>query len=151
MPPNIAVQDFGAFALQGWVASSFGLAQTVFLLFYAQIMCIYSAKWVVVAAITFFETGPLISGVSQNAKQLIVGRTVRGMGPTGMCAYPCFFSYLVVVLTFEMRNPNSRLHDTDHYANYQSPGSPKTLWRIRRSLSSRLSSARSSAVGSQTM
>ena len=49
-------------------------------------MCIYLAKWGLVAAITFFETGSLICGVSQNAKQLIVGRTVSGMGAAGMCA-----------------------------------------------------------------
>ena len=87
-----ALQDFDAFTLQGWVASSFVLAQTVFLLFYGQIMCIYPAKWVLVATITFFETGFLICGVAQNARQLIVGRTVSGMGAAGMCAYLCFFS-----------------------------------------------------------
>jgi len=81
--PRIA-SDFGAFTLQGWVASAFVLAQTVFLLFYGQVMCIYPAKWVLVAAITFFETGSLICGVAQNANQLIVGRTVSGMGAAGM-------------------------------------------------------------------
>jgi predicted MFS family arabinose efflux permease len=68
------------------------MAQTVFLLFCVQIMCIYPAKWVLVATIAFFETGSLICGVAQNARQLIVGRTVSGMGAAGMCAYYCFFS-----------------------------------------------------------
>ena len=45
---------------------------------------IYSAKWVLVAAIAFFETGSLLCGVLQNA--IIVGRTVSGMGAAGMCA-----------------------------------------------------------------
>ena len=68
------------------------MAQTVFLLFCGQIMCIYLAKWDLVDTITFFETGSLLCDASQNAKQLIVGRTVSWMGAAGMCAYPRFFS-----------------------------------------------------------
>ena len=90
-------------------------------------MCIYPAKWDPVAAITFFETG---CDISQNAKQLIIGRTVSA---AGMCAYTCLFSCLVV-LTLEVLYPNSRLHDTDHHPSYPSPGPPRTLLCIWRRL-----------------
>ncbi|KAJ7666368.1 major facilitator superfamily domain-containing protein [Mycena rosella] len=81
--PRIA-SDFNAFSLQGWVASSFVLAQTVFLLFYGQILRIFPAKWILVSAITIFEIGSLVCGVSQNVNQLIAGRTVSGLGAAGI-------------------------------------------------------------------
>ncbi|KAJ6577049.1 ABC transporter, partial [Mycena vulgaris] len=81
--PRIA-SDFNSFSLQGWVASSFILAQTVFLLFYGQVLRIFPAKWILVSAITIFETGSLVCGVSQNVNQLIAGRTVSGVGAAGM-------------------------------------------------------------------
>ncbi|KAF8213916.1 ABC transporter [Mycena galopus ATCC 62051] len=81
--PRIA-SDFQSFTLQGWVATSFVLAQTVFLLFYAQLLRIFSAKWVLVVAIIIFEAGSLLCGVSQNIDQLIAGRTVSGFGAAGM-------------------------------------------------------------------
>ncbi|KAJ7212655.1 ABC transporter [Mycena pura] len=81
--PRIA-SDFQAFTLQGWVATSFVLAQTVFLLFYGQVLRIFAAKWVLVFSIITFEIGSLVCGVSQNVNQLIVGRTVSGFGSSGI-------------------------------------------------------------------
>ena len=131
-------QDFGR---SGWHSPSV-LAQTVF---YGQIMCIYLAKWDPVAAIAFFETG---CDISQNAKQLIIGRTVSA---AGMCAYTCLSS-CSVVLTLEVWDPNNRLRDTDHHPSYPSPGPPKTLLaHSASSLGSAPSSVRSSAVRSQIM
>ncbi|KAJ7501827.1 ABC transporter [Mycena galericulata] len=81
--PRIA-SDFDAFALQGWVASSFVLAQTVFILFYGQLLRIFPAKWILICAITIFEAGSLLCGVSKNVDQLIAGRTVSGLGAAGI-------------------------------------------------------------------
>ncbi|KAJ7122581.1 ABC transporter [Mycena crocata] len=81
--PRIA-SDFNSFSLQGWVASSFILAQTIFLLFYGQVLRIFPAKWVLVSAIAIFEIGSLLCGVSQNVNQLIAGRTVSGVGAAGL-------------------------------------------------------------------
>ncbi|KAJ7174046.1 ABC transporter, partial [Mycena crocata] len=81
--PRIA-SDFDSFSLQGWVASSFVLAQTVFLLFYGQVLRIFPAKWVLVSAIAIFEIGSLLCGVSQNVNQLIAGRAVSGVGAAGL-------------------------------------------------------------------
>ncbi|KAJ6534963.1 major facilitator superfamily domain-containing protein [Mycena capillaripes] len=97
--PPIA-SDFHSFTLQGWVATSFVLAQSgslhlievalhpdfqpaVFLLFYGQVLRILAAKWVLVTAIIIFEVGSLVCGVAQNVDQLIAGRTVSGMGAAG--------------------------------------------------------------------
>ncbi|KAJ7923797.1 ABC transporter, partial [Mycena leptocephala] len=76
--------DFESFTLQGWVATSFVLSHTVFLLFYGQILRIFAAKWVMVTAIIIFEVGSLVCGVAQNVDQLIAGRTVSGAGAAGI-------------------------------------------------------------------
>ncbi|KAJ7174162.1 ABC transporter [Mycena crocata] len=73
-----------SFSLQGWVATSFVLAQTIFLLFYGQVLRIFPAKWVLVSAIIIFEIGSLVCGVAQNVYQLIAGRTVSGLGAAGI-------------------------------------------------------------------
>ncbi|KAF8198798.1 transporter [Mycena galopus ATCC 62051] len=77
-------QDFDSFSLQGWVASSFVLSQTVFVLFYGQILRIFAAKWVLISAIVIFEVGSLVCGLSQNVDQLIAGRAVSGLGAAGI-------------------------------------------------------------------
>ncbi|KAK6974569.1 major facilitator transporter-like protein [Favolaschia claudopus] len=84
--PRIASarSEFNSFTLQGWVATSFVLSHTVFLLLYGQLLRIFSAKWVMLAAITVFEAGSLLCGVSQNIDQLIAGRTVSGAGAAGI-------------------------------------------------------------------
>ncbi|KAJ7223749.1 transporter [Mycena haematopus] len=81
--PRIA-SDFNSFDLQGWVATAFILAQTVFILFYGQILRIYPSKWVLISSIVIFEAGSLLCGVSQNVDQLIAGRTVSGLGAAGI-------------------------------------------------------------------
>lgn len=100
---------------QGWVASAFVLAQTVFLLFYGQVLRIVPAKWVLLSAIAIFEAGSLVCGVSQNVGQLIAGRTVSGLGAAGICA--CFFCVLRGTRT---NLPLSRRYDSDHLASYAS-------------------------------
>ncbi|KAJ7636500.1 ABC transporter [Roridomyces roridus] len=81
--PKIA-SDFDAFTLQGWVSSSFILSQTVFLLFYGQLLRIFPAKHIALSSITIFEIGSLVCGVSRNVNQLIAGRTVSGLGGAGI-------------------------------------------------------------------
>ncbi|KAJ7160168.1 ABC transporter [Mycena filopes] len=81
--PRIA-SDFDSFSLQGWISSSFVLAQCVFLLFYGQMLCIFPAKWVMVSAIAMFELGSLVCALAQNVGQLIAGRTISGVGAAGI-------------------------------------------------------------------
>ncbi|KAJ7116890.1 ABC transporter [Mycena epipterygia] len=81
--PRIA-SDFNSFSLQGWVSSSFILAQTSFILFYGQFLRIFPAKWILISSITIFEIGSLVCGLAQNVDQLIAGRTVSGLGAAGI-------------------------------------------------------------------
>ncbi|KAK7044543.1 major facilitator transporter-like protein [Favolaschia claudopus] len=81
--PRIA-SDFNNFSLQGWVSTSFILAQTVFLLFYGQMLRIYSAKWVLIVSVVVFEAGSLVCALAQNINAIIAGRTVSGVGSAGI-------------------------------------------------------------------
>ena len=86
--PRIA-SDFGSFSFQGWVASSFELSQTVFILFFGQVMRIFPAKHMLLINIFVFEAGSLVCALSANVYQLIVGRTVSGVAAAGICEYFC--------------------------------------------------------------
>ncbi|KAJ7168875.1 ABC transporter [Mycena filopes] len=81
--PRIA-SDFNSFSLQGWVASAFVLTQTIFLLFYGQVLRIFPAKWILISAITIFETGSIVCALAQNVDMLIAGRAVSGVGAAGI-------------------------------------------------------------------
>ncbi|KAJ6505778.1 ABC transporter [Mycena vitilis] len=98
--PRIA-SDFQSFTLQGWVSTSFIMSQTIFLLFYGQVLRIFPAKWVLVTAISIFEIGSLLCGVSQNINQLITGRTVSGVGAAGI--FLSMFQILAQVVRLEDR------------------------------------------------
>ncbi|KAJ7631431.1 ABC transporter [Mycena polygramma] len=98
--PRIA-SDFESFTLQGWIATSFILAQTVSLLFYGQLLRIFPAKWVLVTSIFLFELGSLLCGVSQSVGQLIAGRTISGVGAAGI--YVSMFQVLAQVTRLEDR------------------------------------------------
>ncbi|KAK7039611.1 major facilitator transporter-like protein [Favolaschia claudopus] len=98
--PSIA-SDFNSFTLQGWVATSFILAQTTFLLFYGQALKIYSAKWVLISSIVIFEVGSLLCALAQNIDQVIAGRTVSGLGAAGI--FVSIFQIIAQVTRLEDR------------------------------------------------
>ncbi|KAF8176416.1 transporter [Mycena galopus ATCC 62051] len=82
--PRIASVRGYSFCPSPEVATSFVLAQTVFILFFGQTLRIYPAKWVLISSVVIFEARPLLCGVSQNVDQLIAGRTVSGLGAAGI-------------------------------------------------------------------
>ncbi|OQE30844.1 hypothetical protein PENFLA_c002G07449 [Penicillium flavigenum] len=81
--PRIA-SDFNAFSQQGWVAASFVLTQTTFILFFAQVLRLYPAKYVLLAAVVIFEVGSALCGAAQDVNTLIGGRALSGVGAGGI-------------------------------------------------------------------
>ncbi|KAK7052588.1 major facilitator transporter-like protein [Favolaschia claudopus] len=81
--PKIA-SDLNSFTLQAWVATSFVLAQSVFILFFGQVLRIFPAKWILLSTIFIFEVGSLVCALAQSMGALIAGRTVSGLGAAGM-------------------------------------------------------------------
>ncbi|KAF7378123.1 Major facilitator transporter-like protein [Mycena sanguinolenta] len=101
--PRIA-SDLNGFTLQAWVATSFILAQSTFLLVFGQVLRIFSAKWVLLATIGVFELGSLVCALANSMGTLIAGRTVSGVGAAGM-----FVSMLQVI------SQATRLEDRPRY------------------------------------
>lgn len=81
--PRIA-SDFNAFSQQGWVAASFVLTQTAFILFFSQVLRIYPAKYVLIASVVIFEVGSALCGAAQDVNTLIGGRALSGVGAAGI-------------------------------------------------------------------
>jgi MFS family permease len=80
--PRIA-SDFNSLDSITWIASGYFLTQAGFLLLYGQLLIIAPTKWVYITAITIFELGSLICGVSPNVNVLIFGRAFAGVGAAG--------------------------------------------------------------------
>ncbi|KAL2827793.1 major facilitator superfamily domain-containing protein [Aspergillus cavernicola] len=81
--PRIA-SDFNAFSQQGWVAASFVLTQTTFILFFSQVLRVYPAKYVLIASVVIFAVGSALCSASQNVHTLIGGRALSGVGAAGI-------------------------------------------------------------------
>ncbi|RYP21060.1 hypothetical protein DL765_002467 [Monosporascus sp. GIB2] len=81
--PRIA-SDFNAFSQQGWVAASFVLTQTAFILFFSQVLRVYPAKYVLTASVVIFEVGSALCGAAQDVNTLIGGRALSGVGAAGI-------------------------------------------------------------------
>ncbi|KAJ5158481.1 Major facilitator superfamily domain general substrate transporter [Penicillium coprophilum] len=81
--PRIA-SDFNAFSQQGWVAASFVLTQTTFILFFSQVLRLYPAKYVLIASVVIFEIGSALCGAAQDINTLIGGRALSGVGAAGI-------------------------------------------------------------------
>jgi len=81
--PRIA-SDFNSLDSITWIASGYFLTQAGFLMLYGQLLVIAPTKWVYITAITIFELGSLICGVSPNVNVLIFGRAFAGVGAAGI-------------------------------------------------------------------
>lgn len=68
----------------GWYGSAYMLTMCSFQLIYGRIYSLFSLKWCFLGAITTFELGSLICGVSPSSEALIVGRAVQGLGASGI-------------------------------------------------------------------
>ncbi|KAK4685090.1 MFS transporter, DHA2 family, glioxin efflux transporter, partial [Tremellales sp. Uapishka_1] len=88
----IIVSDFHAFDQVAWVVTGYFLTQCGLILLAGQLLTVLRAKWVLLAAIFFFELGSLICAVSHNMPVLIFARAIQGVGASGM-----FVSILAVI------------------------------------------------------
>ncbi|KAJ7780774.1 major facilitator superfamily domain-containing protein [Mycena maculata] len=68
----------------GWYGSAYLLTTAAFQLLYGRLYSFLSMKWVYMGAISVFELGSLICGISRNSKTLIVGRAIAGIGSSGI-------------------------------------------------------------------
>jgi MFS family permease len=81
----IIAADLGGSAIEAfWAGTSFLLTSTVFQPSYASFSHIFGRKPMVFIALTFFAIGAIIAGVSKNFTELLVGRSLQGVGAGGI-------------------------------------------------------------------
>lgn len=76
--------DFHALDEVTWIASSYFITQSSFMLLFGQLAAIIPGKWVFLGSLLVFEVGSLLCGVSTNVYFLIAGRAVAGIGAAGI-------------------------------------------------------------------
>lgn len=90
MPTIVA--DLGGLHLYSWVFSSYLLARAIALPIFGKLCDLYSSKRLYFVAIATFVLSSLLGGLAQNMAQLILSRTVQGIGAGGTFA----LAYIVV-------------------------------------------------------
>ncbi|KAJ2693492.1 hypothetical protein H4R19_006007, partial [Coemansia spiralis] len=88
MLPKIT-QKFEALSLMTWIISSYLIAGTALQPLYGKLCNIYGHQYVLLAAHAFFLAGSVVCGASTSAHMLIAGRTIAGLGGSGLMSI-CF-------------------------------------------------------------
>ncbi|KAJ1731436.1 hypothetical protein LPJ61_002536 [Coemansia biformis] len=88
MLPKIT-QKFEALPLMTWIISSYVVSSTALQPIYGKLCHIYGHQYVLLAAHAFFLVGSVVCGASKSAHMLIAGRTVAGIGGSGLMSI-CF-------------------------------------------------------------
>ncbi|EZG18478.1 MFS multidrug transporter [Trichophyton rubrum] len=84
--PIIASKLHGSAIEAFWSGTSFLLCSTVFQPSFASFSNIFGRKPMTLIALTFFFVGTLVSGLSNNFTQMLVGRSIQGVGGGGIIA-----------------------------------------------------------------
>jgi EmrB/QacA subfamily drug resistance transporter len=78
------VGDLGGLRLFSWVFGIYFLTQAVGIPIYGRLADIYGRKYVLVAAVTLFLAGSILSGFAHNMVMLIAYRGLQGLGGGGI-------------------------------------------------------------------
>ncbi|KAJ5085231.1 hypothetical protein N7532_010002 [Penicillium argentinense] len=83
----IMAKDLNGTAIEAfWTGTSFLLCSTVFQPSFASFSNIFGRRPAVLAAILFFCIGAIVSAVAKNFTQMLVGRSIQGVGGGGIIA-----------------------------------------------------------------
>ncbi|KAJ2007709.1 hypothetical protein GGI04_001417 [Coemansia thaxteri] len=88
MLPSIA-REFDALSLMTWIISSYVVSSTALQPIYGKLCHIYGHQYVMLVAHAFFVAGSIICGASTSPHMLIAGRTIAGVGGSGLMSL-CF-------------------------------------------------------------
>ncbi|KAJ2449792.1 hypothetical protein GGF42_004668 [Coemansia sp. RSA 2424] len=88
MLPSIA-RDFDALSQITWIVSSYVVSSTALQPVYGKLCHVYGHQYVLFFAHAFFAAGSIICGASTSAHMLIAGRTIAGVGGSGLMSL-CF-------------------------------------------------------------
>lgn len=68
----------------GWYGAAYLLTTCTVQLIFGKLYTFYSLKWTFLFAVSLFELGSLVCGVTPNSLGLILGRAVAGLGAAGI-------------------------------------------------------------------
>ncbi|KAJ2743993.1 hypothetical protein GGI20_003320 [Coemansia sp. BCRC 34301] len=88
MLPSIA-REFDALSQITWIVSSYVVSSTALQPVYGKLCHIYGHQYVLFTAHAFFAAGSIVCGASTSAHMLIAGRTIAGIGGSGLMSL-CF-------------------------------------------------------------
>src|SRR2546427_6496987 len=74
------ITDLGGLSLYAWVFSVYVLAQTISMPLLGKLSDVYGRKRFFLAGLVVFIVGSMLSGASQDIIQLIIFRTLQGLG-----------------------------------------------------------------------
>jgi len=74
------ITDLGGFSQYTWVFTSFFIAETIAIPLVGKLSDRYGRKWLYIIGLIIFVVASLLSGFSQTMTQLIVFRTLQGLG-----------------------------------------------------------------------
>lgn len=74
------VKDLNGLEHLSWVFTAYLLASTVIVPIYGKLSDIYGRKYFILGAVLIFLVGSVLSGLSQNMIQLIIFRSIQGLG-----------------------------------------------------------------------
>src|ERR1700761_2837957 len=81
--PTMA-QDLNGWSLMSWVVSAYLVASTVTTPIYGRLSDLYGRRPILLASIAIFVAALVFSAMSQTMPQLIVARTLQGVGGGGL-------------------------------------------------------------------
>ncbi|KAF4979889.1 hypothetical protein FZEAL_4000 [Fusarium zealandicum] len=76
--------DFHSLRDVGWYGSSYNLASAALQPLSGKIYTYFKSKWIFLGCLFVFELGCLVSGVANSSVVLIIGRTISGIGASGI-------------------------------------------------------------------
>ncbi|KAJ5132360.1 hypothetical protein N7448_006518 [Penicillium atrosanguineum] len=83
----IISSDLGGTTVEGyWSGTSFLLSSTVFQPTFASLSNIFGRKALTSVALAFFLTGTVVAAVCHNVTELLIGRSIQGVGGGGLIA-----------------------------------------------------------------
>ncbi|KAJ5730699.1 uncharacterized protein N7483_005207 [Penicillium malachiteum] len=77
----------------GWYGSAYLLTTCSVTLMFGKLYTFYSIKWIYLIALSIFEIGSLVCGITPNSVGLICGRAIAGLGAAGL------FSGSILIVT----------------------------------------------------
>lgn len=95
------VSQLGGLAIYSWVFSVYMLASTTTVPIYGKLSDIFGRRPVFIVALGIFLVGSVLCGMAQSMEQLILFRTIQGIGAGGVM--PLVFIIVGDIFSFEQR------------------------------------------------